>query len=265
MLMLTLEERGAYNTLLDLMYDRAGPVPDDARWLAGWMGVSVKRWGIIRAALLVRGKIYEVSRDGVRSLMNPRAAIEIENQTKRQRNAAETGAIGGRKRAENASAINENSNIAQGTLEGSLKLKTETETVVSEANASSSPSDDAPMPRQYPEPFELAWKAYPHVKGRSSKPKALGFWRRLPANVREQLPTAIARYAREGREPKKDCGAPAMDRWLRDQKFLDWLRTEPAKPFLAPDAAVIAHRAQHYRDTGEWKPAWGPKPQDLAA
>lgn len=128
MLMLTLEERGAYNTLLDLIYDRGAPIPDDARWLAGWMGVSLKRWAAIRDALIVKGKIHAITLNGVDCLMNERAAKEIENQSKLSRNAVLNGAKGGRKRAENAAACNENSDLGQATLEGSLKLKTETKT-----------------------------------------------------------------------------------------------------------------------------------------
>lgn len=128
MLSLTLEERGAYNTILDLIYDRGGPVPDDARWMAGWMGVSLKRWSVLRAALIVKGKIYETEVGETASLMNGRAAVEIENQTKLSRNAVLTGAKGGRKRAENAAASKENSDLAQGPPQGCLKLKTETKT-----------------------------------------------------------------------------------------------------------------------------------------
>lgn len=266
MLTLSLEERGAYNTLLDLIYDRSGPVPDDARWLSGWMGCSLRRWAQLRASLVGKGKIYEITVNGIASLMNPRAAIEIENQAKLSRNLSEIGAKGGRKRAENAAASKENKELAQAPAQAPLKLKTETETVQEEANASLSSPDDAPRTRQYPEPFELAWKAYPHVKGRSSKPKALGSWRRLPANVRDQLPPAIARYARDGREPKSDCGAPAMQRWLSEERFTDWMRP-PESPVAAigPTPAALAHRLQHYRETGEWRPTWGERPQEIAA
>src|SRR5688572_31678835 len=38
-MMLTLEEKGAYSLCLDLIYDRGGPIPDDARWLSGVCGV----------------------------------------------------------------------------------------------------------------------------------------------------------------------------------------------------------------------------------
>jgi len=76
--------------------------------------------------------------------------------------------------------------------------------------------------------FDEAWAAYPHVRGRSSRPKALAAWKRLSRPRRAALPAAIARYAREGREPKAQCGAPGMDRWLRDERFLDWLEAAPA-------------------------------------
>lgn len=145
MLMLTLEERGAYNTLLDLIYDRAGPIPDDSRWLAGWMGVSLKRWSTIRASLLVKDKIFAVNLNGVDSLMNQRAAEEIEKQAKLHRNSRETGAKGGRKRAENAAASNENSDLVQGTLEGSLKLKTKTQTQSSVVSSNEEPTAAEPQ------------------------------------------------------------------------------------------------------------------------
>ena len=241
MLMLTLEERGAYNTALDLIYDRGGPIPDDARWLAGWMGCSLRRWAQLRATLIVKGKLYALSLNGVASLMNQRAASEIENQAKLQRNLSESGAKGGRKRAENEAKAKENNGPAQAPLEAPPKLKTETKTVEEDANASlSSADDDAPRSRSVPEPFELAWKAYPHVKGRSSKTKSLACWRRLPASVRDQLTPAIGRYAKAGREPNSDCGAPAMERWLRDDRYLDWLdgpeASKPPSRWNGPDA-----------------------------
>jgi hypothetical protein len=81
----------------------------------------------------------------------------------------------------------------------------------------------------YPPEFEAAWKAYPHVKGRSSKRKAHAIWRRISTGRKALLLTAVERYAREGREPKQDCGAPAMERWLRDERYLDWMQPTEAK------------------------------------
>lgn len=130
---------------------------------------------------------------------------------------------------------------------------------VSEANASSSPNDDGTqVPNKYPEPFEASWKAYPHIKGRSSKPKSLAAWRRLPADIRIKLAAAVARYAREGREPRAECGAPAMERWLLAGRYGDWLGTDPGPLF---DQTTEARRLEHFRATRMWKTDWGPMPE----
>ena len=133
MLMLTLEERGAYNTILDLIYSRRGPVPDDCRWLSGWMGCSLRKWSGLRAALIVKGKLHQVEHNGLPSLSNERAQNELETQAKLSRNRAETGAKGGRKRAENAAQSNENSDLAQANVKlTGARTKTETEQDITE-------------------------------------------------------------------------------------------------------------------------------------
>lgn len=125
---LTLEERGAYNTCLDLIYDREGPIPDDPRWLAGWMGVSVRKWAAIRASLIAQGKLFEVSFNSVPSLMNERAAIELQNQSERARKLSESGAKGGEKTAETKAKANKNNGETQAPAAPSLKLITVTDT-----------------------------------------------------------------------------------------------------------------------------------------
>lgn len=116
----------------------------------------------------------------------------------------------------------------------------------------------------YPPDFEAAWKAYPHTKGRSSKPATFEQWRKLPSATRELLPGASERYGREGREPRQDCGAPAMERWLKAARFADWLpRPEPPPETVTPE--ILAKRVRHFTDTGEWKDHWGPRPKEQAA
>lgn len=59
---LTLEERGAYNTVLDLIYMRKNRLPDDERFIAGWLGVDVRVWRRLRERLvgtLVDGAVEE--------------------------------------------------------------------------------------------------------------------------------------------------------------------------------------------------------------
>jgi len=45
---LTLEERGAFQTILDLIYDRGSALIDNDRLLAGYMGVSLRKWNSLR-------------------------------------------------------------------------------------------------------------------------------------------------------------------------------------------------------------------------
>lgn len=73
MMTLTLEERGAYNTVLDLFYVRDGNLPDDDRFIAGFLGVDIRVWRRIRSRLIELGKLS--IEDG--KLSNHRAATEV--------------------------------------------------------------------------------------------------------------------------------------------------------------------------------------------
>lgn len=68
------EEQGPYMTVLSLIYIRGDAIPDDARWLAGNCKLSVRRWNVVRASLIVKGKLH-ITADG--RLMNARAATEL--------------------------------------------------------------------------------------------------------------------------------------------------------------------------------------------
>jgi uncharacterized protein YdaU (DUF1376 family) len=129
---LSLEDRGAYTTLLDLMYERGGGLPDDERFLAGWMGVSVRLWRAIRARLIEAGKID--LEGGL--LINARVRVELDSQAVRRRTNSESGANGGRKAAELAALHKKNSELDQAVAQARLKLKTGTETVGSEDKSS---------------------------------------------------------------------------------------------------------------------------------
>jgi uncharacterized protein YdaU (DUF1376 family) len=109
---LTLEEKGAYSLCLDLIYDRGAPIPDDARWISGVCGVSIRKWNLIRDRLILLGKL--IAEDG--HLINSRARFEIVSAEKFARNQAESGAKGGRKRVENEAKAKENSDISEASL-----------------------------------------------------------------------------------------------------------------------------------------------------
>lgn len=94
-----------------------------------------------------------------------------------------------------------------------------------------------------PEPFEAAWKAYPHVEGRSSKPNALTEWTKLGEDEQAGLPAAIQRFAPKVSQAHGDKGAPCMARWLKDGKHLNWMAPAAAAPvpeFDGPPALLAS-------------------------
>lgn len=112
---LSLEQRGAYSTFIDLLYDsgwREG-IPDRERWFAGILNISVRKWRTIRDELIELGKI-EVLPDG--SLSDNLYRKERENSLKTSRKRRENGASGGRAKAENSKKLNDinDSDLANG-------------------------------------------------------------------------------------------------------------------------------------------------------
>jgi uncharacterized protein YdaU (DUF1376 family) len=165
---LTLEERGAYQTLLDLIYDRGGPLPDNERLLAGYMGVSIRKWRVLLDELIAKRKIVRNS-DG--HLTNRRAEREIENDAKTTRKLAENGSKGGRTRAENGKNANENNGSEQAPLKPGSSLTT---TIVKEepnGSSAGAPARDRtgegclrslpPMPRSFVPPGSPGRSATP--------------------------------------------------------------------------------------------------------
>lgn len=96
----------------------------------------------------------------------------------------------------------------------------------------------SPSPRRsYPDAFEEAWKAYPHHKGRSSKPKALAEWKRMPAQERDSLMGAIRAFTRNVDKVCGGMGAPCMARWMNHGKHLNWI--EEASAAASPSPSFV--------------------------
>ena len=51
------ELKGAYRLLIDLIYMQDGKLPDDARYISGLLGCSVRKWNSYREKLISMGKI----------------------------------------------------------------------------------------------------------------------------------------------------------------------------------------------------------------
>lgn len=74
---MSLELKGAYIMLLNLIYTRNGPVDDEDGYLARYVGCSIRKWQKLRLELIGLGKIAVV--DGV--IRNSRADDELLKRT----------------------------------------------------------------------------------------------------------------------------------------------------------------------------------------
>lgn len=79
------EIKCAYRVVLDLIYMQSGKLPDDARYISGLLGCSIRKWKSIRSALIEAGKL-QVSGE---FLSNYRAVSELESLSKLQEKKAE--------------------------------------------------------------------------------------------------------------------------------------------------------------------------------
>jgi len=105
------EEKVTYAFVLDLIYLQQGNLPDDSRYIAGLLGVSVRKWNSLREKLIERGKIQVIGE----FLTNYRAVIELESLGKYQDKQAEnrSGASKNKelvKPASNHARVNQNQN-----------------------------------------------------------------------------------------------------------------------------------------------------------
>jgi hypothetical protein len=134
-----------------------------------------------------------------------------------------------------------------------------------EATASSVAGATKAAKRTYSEDFEAAWRAYPHHKGRSSKPNAAAAFAKLPTEERAGMVAAIERFKPNVAETCGGKGAPDMALWLKDGKHLNWQADEPAadavQPFDGPPEIrtwVVQRQgegyARSYLDPATWLP-----------
>jgi uncharacterized protein YdaU (DUF1376 family) len=186
MMVLTLEERGAYNTVLDMIYSNQGKLIDDDRFIAGWMMVDLRVWKRIRTRLLELGKVYLV--DGF--LRNSRADKEVDAALDRVASAQQAGRASASKRAE---VLQHNTvlrplgrPLSTGELTGASEPKSETVSNKTNDVASTPVQRTLQLPTTTPTKkenniltlssgpgteFDAFWKAYPRkvAKGRAQR------------------------------------------------------------------------------------------------
>lgn len=196
---LSLEEKGAYSLCLDLIYMHDGPIPDDARWLAGVCNVSVRRWSAIRAGLIAAGKITVA--EG--RISNSRAIFELEISAKTSRNLAENGARGGNKKAENAAGTSKNNDIPLAESKQAKPLdKIREEKKEDYATAHASPPDpQALLATLFADAGDALDPTAPATMASTELRKWLAAGCDFEADIRPAIRATAARLRAEGRSP----------------------------------------------------------------
>ena len=105
---LSLEEKGAYSVVLDMIYDRGEPIPDDARWIARVCGCSTRKWTSLRRRLIDTGKLTAANG----CLSNPRAEAMLENAAREAAKLSQNAAKTHQARRENKRQLVDSSGLA---------------------------------------------------------------------------------------------------------------------------------------------------------
>lgn len=237
------ETKAAYRLVLDLIYMQGGALPDDARYISGLLGCSVKKWNSLREALILAGKI-EV-RNGV--LGNLRADKELETLGKFQD-----------KQRENRARPNKIKAVKSPRFDHT-EPDTDTERDKSLSKARERADDR----------FEEAWKAYQAtpLKAQQTKKLAKAQWPKAVkrAGGAEPILKAIAaEVAKRGRSDEEFVpNLPDMHRWLSQDRWNDALDAAKAET-SATDISEDAWRRMllRWHDSAGWPAYAGPNPNE---
>lgn len=74
MMKLTLEEKGAYNVVLDMLHLDGGPIEDDERCISRFCGCSIRKWRTVRDRLIALGKIVRTAEGRILDVGMPHSA-----------------------------------------------------------------------------------------------------------------------------------------------------------------------------------------------
>lgn len=116
--------------------------------------------------------------------------------------------------------------------------------------------------------FDAFWAAYPN---KTAKRAARTAFERALKRISHTDPVSLLLSAieRAKRSRKwREGFVPNPATWLNGDCWEDGIEEARGRdpPKSGPvDPAVQANRIQHFRDTGEWRPTWGPRPDEIAA
>lgn len=203
-LLLNHEQRGVYDTLINLIYSNGGPVKASKEWPRAFGCDRERLWQILTELVDLEKitKKYNV-------FSNERCENEIEKTVYRIENARENGKTGGRGKRKNKD-LQEPNPLADEKLTENLALTTTTTTITNDS------SNEESTREARVSDFEQWWSMYPHKVGKGDARKAF-----LVAITKTSLITLIDGVKRYEANRPTDRPWCNPGTWLRQERWND--------------------------------------------
>ena len=211
---LTLEQEAAYLRIVNAIHKHDQPVPNNDRVLAGMFRCSTRKARSLLNALIEAGKV-RIEGDWI---VNDKAISDLVQRGFVSSSRAESGAKGGRTRAENARKALENNNPPQAIASSRIEKNRE------EPPLPPNGGDDGGA-------FQAFWDAYPHRGGQRKNRK--GAESKFKAAIKRGVAAdeILAGVAQMQRFPDVQRGyARDPVTWLNQQ---GWTDEPPSQPSLS--------------------------------
>jgi uncharacterized protein YdaU (DUF1376 family) len=264
---LTFEQRGAYNSLLDLLYSRDGEVPDDDERVARMLSCNKREWVRLKKSLIELGKVWvksgKIGAKRVQETINE--ATEFSN--KQRSNVSKRWVKPEKPHDNNDVAIPDGNSTARQSGNTSTPTATPTPTILppkggEDAKPEDFPTMPAALQRRPFEAWETALFAIEGVKGSSLEISAYhamvaimqeGY--DLHAEVLPIVKADVARAIQQGRANRLSWATIA--RKIREAREQGKAIAPPPQPVTD---AKWGDRLTFARQTQTWDAKWGPYP-----
>lgn len=222
---LSLEERGVYNTVIDLLYLTWRPLEDDRGYIAGHCRCAVQKLNPILNRLVEKGKLILFEEGGRPYISNQkfedeRTDVKGETDTRSGRKVTEKSA-GVREKSgeveEKSASVEKNVSLLGVVIEEKQPVTALDKTRVDKSRQSLSYERDHARTRS---DFAIFWDAYPRKKGKGAAQQAYAaaIKRMSGSDPPVQLLAALERVKPTWREPKF---IPHPATWLNQSRWED--------------------------------------------
>lgn len=110
------ELRGVYSTVIDMIYDRNGPIPFDPGFIAAGSGMGTAKTRNLLQQLIDADKLFVIDGPRYPLISNMRAEAEIAKRENFRKTRQISGSIGGKRRANRDAEARKNNYLGQASL-----------------------------------------------------------------------------------------------------------------------------------------------------